>query len=242
MSVELTLLIFVLLPFMLIGTRYFRRKMRAAFKEARHQVGEINAQVEDSLLGIRVVKSFANEEVEKQKFKVGNDGFLESKRENYKLMAQYHSGLNGFTTLLNIVVVIVGALFITGNLMPAAELVTFLLYVGNIVEPIRKLVAFTEQYQNGMSGFERFMEIMNVHPDIEDEPDAVEAGQLKGKISFRDVSFRYENTLQDHSDDCKYYYDHQIVHIIPPQMSFATLRTQTCFTPSFLQPHYSTGS
>ena len=194
---RLALCAFALVPPMVIYAIKLNRKMKVVYKKNRKKIAEINGQIEENLSGIRVVKSFANEEVEKQKFKVGNDGFLESKRENYKLMAQYHSGLNGFTTLLNIVVVIVGALFITGNLMPAAELVTFLLYVGNIVEPIRKLVAFTEQYQNGMSGFERFMEIMNVHPDIEDEPDAVEAGQLKGKISFRDVSFRYENTLQD---------------------------------------------
>lgn len=194
---RLSLCAFALVPPMVIYAIKLNRKMKLVYKKNRKRIAEINGQIEENLSGIRVVKSFANEAVEERKFKVGNDGFLESKRENYKLMAQYHSGLNGFTTLLNIVVVIVGAWFITGNLMPAAELVTFLLYVGNITEPIRKLVAFTEQYQNGMSGFERFLEIMNVHPDIEDEPNAAEAGQLKGKINFRDVSFRYENTLQN---------------------------------------------
>ncbi len=194
---RLSLCAFALVPPMVIYAIKLNRKMKLVYKKNRKRIAEINGQIEENLSGIRVVKSFANEAVEERKFKVGNDGFLESKRENYKLMAQYQSGLNGFTTLLNIVVVIVGAWFITGNLMPAAELVTFLLYVGNITEPIRKLVAFTEQYQNGMSGFERFLEIMNVHPDIEDEPNAAEAGQLKGKINFRDVSFRYENTLQN---------------------------------------------
>ncbi|MBR6089564.1 MAG: ABC transporter ATP-binding protein, partial [Anaerolineaceae bacterium] len=167
------------------------------YKKNRKRIAEINGQIEENLSGIRVVKSFANEEVEEQKFKKGNDAFLESKRENYLLMAQYHSGLNGFTTLLNIVVVIVGAYFITGNMIPVTDLITFLLYVSNVVEPIRKLVSFTEQYQNGMSGFDRFYEIMNIHPDIEDEPDAVDAGHLEGKINFQNVSFRYENALQN---------------------------------------------
>ena len=134
---------------------------------------------------------------ENQKFKVGNDGFLESKRENYLLMAQYQSGINGFTTLLNVIVVILGAYFITGKMMPVTDLVTFLLYVSNVIEPIRKLVSFTEQYQNGMAGFDRFMEMMNIEPDIEDAPNAVDAGVLKGKIDFRDVTFRYDKTLQD---------------------------------------------
>ena len=194
---KLALCAFVLVPPMIIYAVSLNRRMKEVYKKNRKRIAEINGQIEENLAGIRVVKSFANEEVEKQKFKKGNDGFLESKRENYKLMAQYMSGINGFTTLLNVIVVIVGAYFITGGLMPVTDLITFLLYVSNVVEPIRKLVAFTEQYQNGMSGFDRFIEIMNIHPDIEDSPDAVEAGTLQGRIAFQDVSFRYENTVEN---------------------------------------------
>ena len=194
---KLALWAFVLVPPMIVYAIMLNRKMKLVYKKNRKRISEINAQIEENLSGIRVVKSFANEEIEKEKFKKGNDGFLESKRENYLLMAQYFSGINGFTTVLNLIVVIVGAYYITGKVIPVNDLVTFLLYIGNVTEPIRKLVAFTEQYQNGMSGFDRFMEMMNIMPDIEDSPDAVDAGVLKGKISFRDVSFRYENTLQD---------------------------------------------
>ena len=194
---RLALCAFALVPPMALYAISLNRKMKLVYKKNRKRISEINAQIEENLSGIRVVKSFANEEIEKQKFKKGNDGFLESKRENYLLMAKYQSGINGFTTLLNVLVVIVGAYFITGKMMPVTDLITFLLYVGNVTEPIRKLVAFTEQYQNGMSGFERFIEMMEIMPDIEDSPNAADAGVLKGKISFRDVSFRYENTMQD---------------------------------------------
>ncbi len=194
---QLALVAFILVPPMTLYAIKLNKRMKIVYKRNRKKIAEINGQIEENLSGIRVVKSFANEEVEKKKFKVGNDGFLESKRQNYLVMAQYQSGINGFTTLLNVLVVIVGAFLITENKLPVTDLVTFLLYVGNVTEPIRKLVAFTEQYQNGMSGFERFYEIINIHPDIEDSPNAVEAHRFEGKISFRDVSFRYENTLQD---------------------------------------------
>ena len=194
---KLALCAFVFVPPMIVYAILLNKKMKLVYKKNRKRISEINAQIEENLSGIRVVKSFANEEIEEQKFKQGNDGFLESKRENYLLMAQYFSGINGFTTLLNLIVVIVGAYFITGGVIPVTDLVTFLLYISNVTEPIRKLVAFTEQYQNGMSGFDRFMEMMEIMPDIDDSPDAVDAGNLKGKITFQDVSFRYDNTLQN---------------------------------------------
>ncbi len=194
---KLALCAFVFVPPMVIYAIMLNRKMKQVYKKNRRRIAEINAQIEENLSGIRVVKSFANEEIENLKFKKGNDGFLESKLENYLVMAQYQSGINGFTTLLNVIVVIIGAYFITGKMMPVTDLVTFLLYIGNVIEPIRKLVAFTEQYQNGMSGFDRFMEMMDIMPDIEDDPDAVDAGILKGKITFRDVTFRYDNMLQN---------------------------------------------
>ena len=194
---RLALCAFIFVPPMIVYAILLNKKLKAVNRKNRKRIADINAQIEENLSGIRVVKSFANEEVEEEKFKHGNDAFLESKWENYRLMAQYFSGINGFTTLLNIIVVVVGAFFIVGGLMPAAELVTFLLYIGNVTEPIRKLVSFTEQYQNGMSGFERFMEMMNIMPDIEDSPNAIDAGKLEGSIEFRDVSFRYENMVQD---------------------------------------------
>lgn len=194
---KLALVAFILVPPMTLYAIKLNKRMKVVYKRNRKRIADINGQIEENLSGIRVVKSFANEDVEIGKFKKGNDGFLESKRQNYLVMAQYQSGITGFTTLLNVLVVIVGAYLITEKALPVTDLVTFLLYIGNVTEPIRKLVAFTEQYQNGMAGFERFQEIMDIHPDIEDRADAVEAGELKGKIEFRDVTFRYENTLQD---------------------------------------------
>ena len=194
---RLALISFVLVPPMILYAYKLNRRMKVVYGKNRRRIADINGQIEENLSGIRVVKSFANEEVEKQKFKKGNDGFLESKRQNYWIMAQYNSTMNGFTTLLNILVVIFGAYFITKKVIPVTDLVTFLLYINNVIDPIKKLVNFTEMYQNGMSGFDRFIEIISIRPDIEDSPDAVEAGRFKGSISFRDVSFRYEKTLQN---------------------------------------------
>lgn len=183
---------FVILPFMFGFAFVLNKKMRRAFKVNRQKIAEINGQIEDSLAGIRVVKSFANEEIENQKFKVGNDGFLNSKRNNYKYMGAFQAGLNLFTTLIQISVILAGTVLIANNKINISDLITFLLYISVFTEPIKTLVDFTEQFQNGYTGFERFREIMDIEPDIQDTEGAVELTDVKGDISFENVSFKYQ--------------------------------------------------
>lgn len=188
----LTLAAFLLIPVMFLYAFYFNRKMKRAFRRNRVQIAEINAQIEDNLSGIRVVKSFANEGIERKKFKVGNDGFLDAKKDSYRYMGGYHAGLGAFTLLIQIVVLVTGAVFITRDLVSVADLITFLLYINIFTEPVKTLIDFTEQFQNGYTGFERFMEILNVKPDIRDRKNAVNMKHVKGDIEFDNVSFRYE--------------------------------------------------
>ena len=189
---RLALTAFAIVPVMLLYAFYFNIKMKRAFVKNRARIADINAQIEDNLSGIRVVKSFANEEIEMDKFKVGNDRFVESKKESYKYMGLYHSGLGAFTTLISVIVIALGAVFITTDIISITDLITFLLYINNFTEPIKKLINFTEQFQNGASGYTRFLEILDINPDITDKPDAKELVNAKGDIIFDDVSFHYE--------------------------------------------------
>lgn len=189
---KLALVAFAIVPVMLIYAYYFNRKMKRAFVKNRARIADINAQIEDNLSGIRVVKSFANEEMEMDKFKAGNNRFVESKKESYRYMGLYHSGLGGFTTFISVVVIATGAVFITKSIISVTDLITFLLYINNFTEPIKKLINFTEQFQNGASGYTRFLEILSIHPDIVDKPNAKELINAKGSITFHEVSFHYE--------------------------------------------------
>ncbi|MEG2702105.1 MAG: ABC transporter ATP-binding protein, partial [Clostridia bacterium] len=155
--------------------------------------GEINAQVEDSLLGIRVVKSFANEPVELDKFSQGNDEFVRIKRRSYLYMGGFHTTTRVFDGLMYIVVVVVGALFMLDGKINAADYMAYLLYVSTLLTSIRRIVEFTEQFQRGMTGIERFCEIMDVKPDIEDAPDAQELQNVRGDVTFDHVSFHYSD-------------------------------------------------
>lgn len=166
--------------------------MKRAFKRNREKVAEINASIEDNLSGIRVVKSFANEETEKEKFMVGNKGFLDSKKNSYFYMGQYHAGLTAFITMITVLVIVVGAVFLTKGVLDAPDLITFLLYINNFTEPVQKLINFTEQFQNGISGYERFREILAIEPEIREAENPVEAKNIKGNVRFDDVGFRYE--------------------------------------------------
>ncbi|MEG2356471.1 MAG: ABC transporter ATP-binding protein [Clostridia bacterium] len=190
-NVPLTLLIFAMLPLMIFFTRFFNKRMRAAFKDSRHQVGEINAQVEDSLLGIRVVKSFANEPVELDKFSKGNDVFVKIKRRSYLYMGGFNTVTRVFDGLMYIVVVVVGALFLISGSINASDYIAYLLYVSTLLTSIRRIVDFTEQLQRGMTGIERFCEIMDVKPEITDMPDAQELENVRGDVTFDHVSFHY---------------------------------------------------
>ena len=182
------------LPFMHVFAYVYNGKLKRAFKRNRDRIADINAQLEDSLSGVRVVKSFGNEDAEMGKFQSGNNAFLESKKSAYKIMGIYNSGMGVFTTLVTIVVVVAGAVFLTNKTLEVADLVTFMLYINNFTDPIKRLVSFTEQFQNGASGYERFLEIMNVEPDIVDDKHAVDVGTLQGDISFKNVMFHYVDT------------------------------------------------
>ena len=195
-NVPLTMVTFVVIPIMLVFAIYFNRKMKNAFKKNRKRIAEINSQIEDSLSGVRVVKSFANEEIEIEKFQEGNHNYIESKKDSYRYMAGYHSGVGAMTTMITVIVIVAGVGFMADGTVKATDLITFLLYVNNFVEPLKKLINFTEMFQNGYSGFERFMEIISIEPDITDAKDAISVSQLKGNIQFHNVSFQYESNQE----------------------------------------------
>ena len=193
-NVRLALIAFLLVPFMLVYAYFFNKKMKQAFRVNRIKIAEINAQIEDNLSGIRVVKSFANEDLENKKFKVGNDAFLEAKKNNYKYMGGYNSGLTAFTTMINLLVIVSGGLTITKNMICVTDLVTFLLYINIFTDPIKTLIDFTEQFQNGYSGYERFLQILSIEPEIKDSENAVSINNVKGDIKLDDVSFKYNDS------------------------------------------------
>ena len=188
----LTLVAFAFLPVIVLYAFYFNKKMKRAFTQNRARIADINSQIEDSLAGIRAVKSFGNEEIEMEKFRNGNERFVESKRTSYWYMGLYHSGLGALTTMVTIAVLVVGAGLITGSYMEVTDLVTFLLYINNFTEPVKKLINFTEQFQNGYTGYERFLEILDIQPDIKDAPDALSVDSVRGDVRFDNVSFKYE--------------------------------------------------
>lgn len=193
----LALAAFAVLPFMFAFAFLLNKKMRRAFRNNRIKIADINAQIEDNLSGIRVVKSFANEDIENEKFRVGNDGFLAAKKNSYHYMGSFQAGVGVFTTMIQVSVILVGTVLIAYGRVDMTDLVTFLLYIGVFTDPIRTLVDFTEQFQNGYTGFERFQEIMNIRPDIEDAPDATPIGTVKGEIEFDNVSFQYKDNQEN---------------------------------------------
>lgn len=195
-NVKLALTAFAFIPVMAVFAFYYNGKMKTAFRKNREKIADINSQIEDSLSGIRVVKSFANEKVEMKKFQKGNDNFVAAKKTSYKYMGIYNSGLGAMSTLITVAVLIAGVGMMLKGTVLVTDLITFLLYINNFTEPVKKLVTFTEQFQNGYSGFERFLEILSIAPDIADEPGAVSMGDVKGGIEFRDVSFQYEDNQE----------------------------------------------
>ncbi len=190
-NVWLTLIVFAVIPFMFVFALKMKKKMHDASKRNRASIATVNASIEDNLSGIRVVASFANEEAEMKKFSIGNNKWLETKNDSYTRMGIFHSGLNWFMSIINALLICFGGIFIAKEIIDVADLLTFLLYINNLIDPIKKLINFTEQFQNGITGFERFVEIMEMEPDIKDSENAADAGILKGNIKFNDVSFKY---------------------------------------------------
>lgn len=193
-DVPLTLLLFALLPVMLFASLSFRIKMRDAFKDRRKQTGELNAQVEDSLLGIRVVKSFANEELEKEKFEAGNKIFFKVKKRSYHYMAGFQATTKLFEGLMYISVIIAGSLFLKYGRIEVKDFAAYILYIATLTTSIRTILNFTEQFQNGITGLERFIEIMDTKPEIVDRPTALALENVRGEIRFENVVFRYPGT------------------------------------------------
>jgi ATP-binding cassette, subfamily B, bacterial len=192
-NVKLTLAVFLFLPILAIFSLYFTKRMNLAFKRSKQHIGDVNAQVEDTLAGIRVVKSFTNEATESEKFAYENNRFLESRKNIYKNEAFIYQGVGLITQLITVTVIVFGGVGITNASLDLADLITFLLYIGNFIEPIQKLTHMTEQFQEGITGFERFMEILEVEPEIQDSANAIEIKNVQGNVEFKNVGFRYRD-------------------------------------------------
>ena len=200
-NVPLTLIIFSVIPLILAFSIFFRRRMRSNFRESRKQIGELNSQIEDSLLGVRVTRSFAREDEEKRKFGEGNCEYLRIKSERYRIMGAFHSSTRLFDGLMYIIVVVAGALFMMGigNLptITPPDYIAYLMFVSTLLTSIRRIVEFSEQFQQGISGIERFQEIMETEPEIQDAPNTTELCDVKGRVEFCDVSFHYETETKN---------------------------------------------
>lgn len=190
-NLKLTLIIFAFIPVMGAFIIYYNKKMKKAYKKNKQRVGDINARLEDNLSGIRVVKSFSNEDYEIDRFHHENNRYVKSKRNSYYYMGRFHSGLGAFTSMITVVAVFFGAIFISKETLTTPDLIAFLLYVNNLIDPVKKFINFTEQFQDGITGFERFMEILEIEPDITDSKDAKDLTNVKGKIEYQHVDFRY---------------------------------------------------
>ena len=196
-NVPLTLIVFACIPFMIIALAFFRKRMKEGFRESRKQIAELNSQVEDSLLGIRVVKSFAKEDYEQQKFDVGNKHFLKVKGAVYKIMGAFQSSTRFFDGLMYIIVVVAGAFFLKEKMISAGDYIAYLMFVSTLMTSVRRIVEFTEQFQRGMTGIERFSEIMSIEPDIRDSKKAHNLSNVQGEIEFKNVTFNYAEGLKN---------------------------------------------
>lgn len=187
----LTVIIFVMVPIMAVSCSYFNIQVKKAFKRQRNHIGELNARIEDSLLGNKVVRAFANEDVELGKFNRDNQEFLNIKRQTYKYMAAFQNTIRMFDGLMYVVVIVAGGIFMLRGLIEPADLVAYTLYVTTLLATIRRIIEFAEQFQRGMTGIERFTELMDANIDIFDEEGAVELQNVEGEITFENVSFEY---------------------------------------------------
>lgn len=190
-NVLLTVIIFVMVPIMAVSCSYFNIQVKKAFKRQRNHIGELNARIEDSLLGNKVVRAFANEDVELGKFNRDNQEFLNIKRQTYKYMAAFQNTIRMFDGLMYVVVIVAGGIFMLRGLIEPADLVAYTLYVTTLLATIRRIIEFAEQFQRGMTGIERFTELMDANIDIFDEEGAAELQNVEGEITFENVSFEY---------------------------------------------------
>ena len=191
-NIPLTLIIFAFIPIIVIFTIKQRRRMKNAFLETRIETGAVNANLENSISGIRVAKAFSGHEYEEEKFEEGNGKFIVARERAYKVMAEYFSGASFATDLLNYAVLIIGGIFALNEKIGLGDFFAYLLYIKIFMDPIKKLVNFMEQFQNGMTGFQRYLEILNENKEKQRD-NAIELNNVKGKITFKDAYFSYEN-------------------------------------------------
>ncbi len=190
---RLTVVLFTFIPIVIWFVISKRNRMSNSFREVRKKIANVNAQLENSISGIRVAKSFTNEEYEIEKFNEGNLSFSDARKESYKVMAEFSAGIGVITSILNLLVISLGGYFVYKNIINFGDLFSFTLYVNFFMQPIRRLSEFSQQLQDGMTGFERFIEIMDIKPDITDKEKALELEDVKGEIRFNNVSFSYNN-------------------------------------------------
>lgn len=190
-NVPFTLIIFAFIPIMIVSCGAFNAKVKQAFRKQRRHIGELNSRIEDSLLGERVVKAFGNEDVERAKFETDNTKFLDIKKESYKYMSLFNTTVRLFDGIMYIIVIVLGGIFLTKGLIGAGDLVAYLLYVTTLLTTIRRIIEFMEQFQRGITGIERFYEIIDAEIDILDEDGAQPLVDIKGEIVFNNVSFEY---------------------------------------------------
>ena len=190
-NLPLTVIIFVFIPVMAVSCSYFNIQVKRAFKKQRNHIGELNARIEDSLLGNKVVRAFANEGVEIEKFNRDNQEFLNIKRQTYKYMAAFQNTIRMFDGLMYVVVIVAGGIFMIKGLIDPGDLVAYTMYVTTLLATIRRIIEFAEQFQRGMTGIERFTELMDASVDIFDEEGAVPLRDVHGSITFEHVSFEY---------------------------------------------------
>ena len=188
---RLTLIIFACVPFLVVISWSLRKKMRQAFRDSRTALAEINASMESSIAGIRVTKAFTNADKEQEKFEIGNGKFQKARKIAYSAMGRFHSGNTFVTDVFNVVVLIAGGLFLYNGQIKFGDYSAFIVSVNMFIQPVMTLINFMEQFENGITGFERFCEIMDEKPET-DRPDAADAGRLEGHIEFRDVSYAYD--------------------------------------------------
>ncbi len=196
-NVKLALVSLIPMPFMLVFGIYYGRQLKASFREVRSTVADVNSLVENSIQGVREVQSFTSESFEKQKFKHVNTIFKDARSNQYKMMARYESIMMFFREIYYFVTVVGGAILIYYKAIPVYDLVTFILYVGVVLPPIDRLISFTEQLQQGMAAFERFVEVMDIQSDIEDVEGAVDLEITEGEVTFNNVTFSYNNSSEE---------------------------------------------
>ena len=190
-NIGLTLIIFIIIPLMIFVCMKLNFRMKSVFRVQRSHIGELNARIEDSLLGHKVVKAFANEEVEKAKFEVDNSKFLDIKKVSYRYMSQFQTTVKAFDGLIYLTVLVAGGIFMVKGWILPGDLVAYMLYVTTLIATIRRIIEFAEQFQRGMTGIERFLQIMDSDIEIFDEPDAKPMQNPKGEIVFENVEFEY---------------------------------------------------